>query len=1071
MNNPLGLTTSVVKKVALEVTLKELSVMEKCDVKLITPGGQSTAHKCASRHSDSGESATSRKDESERLGTSNKIKYRNTNYLATFNANSLLKVGKLKTLTDTLKEHRIIITAVQETRFMDEDTFESGGFRILKGKTGTRVMKNMPHLGTGFVIDKKVLDSIISFESTSERLCTLTFKSTNKVYTIVNAHAPINIDNKKKKEKVQLFWDKLDDTIQKIPEKHCVILLGDFNAQVGREKRFRHVVGNYPAHNRTNQNGIRLIELCQAHNLVLKSTSFKKLPRKQKTWMSPNPLLGEFQLDHVAIKRKFHKEIQNVRVLRGANLDSDHYLSKVKLKIIPKSNFQRKNLTRRRYDPEKIKEKKEEWGKLTSDLVDQDWKQMEKTLINKAEMLAPATRTKKHRWWNDECDKLLELRKKAWHSWKSKKDERSWQHFVETRKMVSKKIKKVKKEHEDQLLRKINDDFAKNNMRNYYRIFREKLNGYEAPTLQLQDKNGNLAYSNKDNCKILADYFKELLNCEEPQQKMAFNGGLKSLPNPDSKPPSISEIQEIVAHMENFKASGENQITAELWKYASKNAIVSLQKIFEEIWKEGVFPEEWKMALIHPLHKKGSKSDPNNYRGISLVDVTYKILSRALLKRAEPQLDCQIGEYQAGFRKGRSCPEQILNLRNILAYQKQRAKPYIVTFVDFQKAYDSIDRESLFYILEEFGLDGKTLNIIKETLTNTPSKVRFMGELSEPFEIRTGVRQGDGLSPLLFNCALEKVVREWDAKTRGGIRLGTKNKGITIKCLAFADDLALLAETWGEAKEQIAELQEQAGKIGLKISFDKTKIMTNIVDSPTRFKVGTQKIEVVRSFKYLGEWIEWNNLEGKAMEARRTKMELAFQKTKNTYNKKTLSWNSKIRHYNTVIKPEALYAAETLVMGRKGQMEKLEIKERKILRKIMGPKFQNNKQVFYSNEALYLKSERLSDTMRKRRIDFYGHILRMDPGRLTKQIFDFFHQKKTKPNWFKEVEKDLKELQITEVMLRNGTAKTMTKDKTKRFQDRINTRKPYLISEEERKKRSDRMKNYWEKRRAQASKK
>ncbi len=130
------------------------------------------------------------------------------------------------------------------------------------------------------------------------------------------------------------------------------------------------------------------------------------------------------------------------------------------------------------------------------------------------------------------------------------------------------------------------------------------------------------------------------------------------------------------------------------------------------------------------------------------------------------------------------------------------------------------------------------------------------------------------------------------------------------------------------------------------------------------------------------------------MESRRNKVEMAFQLTKNTYNKKSLSWNAKIRHYNTVIKPEALYAAETLAMTNQDPIEKLEIKERKILRKILGPKFHNNKLIHVKNETLYQRTEKLSDTMRKRRIDFYGHILRMNPNRLTKKIFDYFHQKK-----------------------------------------------------------------------------
>lgn len=1040
--------------------------MEECDVKLITPGGQSTAPRCAGRHSDSGESAALHEDESERLGTSipSKIKPRRTNYIATFNVNSLLKTGKLKHLTDTLKNHKILITALQETRYIDENNFDSEGFRIYKGKVGKRIMKNTPHLGTGFIINKTILDSIINFESLSERLSTLTFKSANKVYTIVNAHAPINEDNRKNKEKVELFWEQLDDVVQKISEKHNILLVGDFNAQVGKEKKYKKVVGNYPAHNRTNQNGMRLIELCQAHNMILKSTAFKKLPRKQKTWISPNPHLGEFQLDHVAIKRKFHKEIQNVKVLRGANLDSDHYLSKIKLKIIPNRKNRTNKLKIRNYDPEKIINSKE-FLFATEDMQNQSWDQIKGSLITKAEQLAPITKAKKHAWWTEECDRLIEQRRKAWQQWQSQKNEHNRQNFLNIRKSVTKNLKRIKKSQEDQFLLQINEDFIKNNTRNFYKTFKQKISKYNPPTLQLQDKDGNIAHNNTDNCKILAEYFRNLLNCEEPIEKMDFSISTTNIPN--SEPPTIGELQTIISNLKNYKASGENQITAELWKNVNKNAIESLRNIFVEIWKKEKVPDEWKMALIHPLHKKGSKTDPNNYRGISLLDVTYKIFSKVLFNRAEPQLDHQLGEYQAGFRKGRSCPEQILNLKNLMAYQKSRAKSYVITFIDFQKAYDSIDRESLFSVLKEFNLDSKTTNLIKETLSNTYSKVKFMGELSESFEIKTGVRQGDGLSPLLFNCALEKVVREWNMKIDSGIRLGPKNKGIKVNCLAFADDMALLAETWEEAKEQILELQKQAAKIGLKISFEKTKMMTNITKTPKHFKVGEQKIEIVKEFKYLGEWISWNALEKKAMESRRNKVELAFQLTKNTYNKKSLSWNAKIRHYNTVIKPEALYAGETLSMTNQGPIEKLEIKERKILRKILGPKFHNNKLIHVRNETLYQRTEKLSDTMRKRRIDFYGHILRMNPNRLTKKIFDYFHKKKTKPNWFKETERDLKELEITENMLTDRTAKKITKNKEVRFQANVKTKRTIRISEEERKARSERMKQYWTKRKAQ----
>lgn len=85
--------------------------------------------------------------------------------------------------------------------------------------------------------------------------------------------------------------------------------MGDFNAENGREKKYQNIVGKYSAHKRTNKNGERLINVCKNYKSVLRSTAFKYLPRKSKTWRHPNPLLREYQLDFVAIARKVSKEI------------------------------------------------------------------------------------------------------------------------------------------------------------------------------------------------------------------------------------------------------------------------------------------------------------------------------------------------------------------------------------------------------------------------------------------------------------------------------------------------------------------------------------------------------------------------------------------------------------------------------------------------------------------------------------------------------------------------------------------------------------------------------------------
>ena len=193
----------------------------------------------------------------------------------------------------------------------------------------------MPLLGTAFYVNKNIVNNVTDFTSKSERLSLLTFKCKIKKYSLNNYHEDINEDNKKNPQKVDDFWDLLEAEILRIPEKNVKILLGDFNTQIGKKGKYRDIVREYLADKRTNRNGERLITLCRSFQLKLMSTHFRKLPRKAKTWVSPNPNLGEFQLDHVAISRKNTKEIMNVKVIRNGEFDSDHYLSRVKIRFLP----------------------------------------------------------------------------------------------------------------------------------------------------------------------------------------------------------------------------------------------------------------------------------------------------------------------------------------------------------------------------------------------------------------------------------------------------------------------------------------------------------------------------------------------------------------------------------------------------------------------------------------------------------------------------------------------------------------------------------------------------------------
>ena len=338
--------------------------------------------------------------------------------------------------------------------------------------------------------------------------------------------------------------------------------------------------------------------------------------------------------------------------------------------------------------------------------------------------------------------------------------------------------------------------------------------------------------------------------------------------------------------------------------------------------------------------------------------------------------------------------------------------------MDFKKAYDSIDREVLLNILNEFGVDLKLLALIKATLTETKSKVKFLGCLSDSFQVKTGVRQGDGLSPMLFNCVLEKIIRTWQKKLLEAhyspLKMGTKSKGVVVDCLAFADDIAILSNDIETARMQIDLLKEIAEQTGLQISFEKTEVMTNIKDAPAKLQTKYGQINRVEKFKYLGEIIMQNGLDKEALKERVRKLEIAYQTSRSIYNKKCLSQNTKLRHYETVLKPVVMYAAETLSLNaNKGLLEELEKKERKIIRGILGSNYKNGTHYKKSNQEVYTKIEKVTETIRKRRARYYGHLKRMDGDRLTKQIFHFFDSKpKTTMPWFLNTKEDLQMLHI-----------------------------------------------------------
>ena len=193
--------------------------------------------------------------------------------------------------------------------------------------------------------------------------------------------------------------------------------------------------------------------------------------------------------------------------------------------------------------------------------------------------------------------------------------------------------------------------------------------------------------------------------------------------------------------MKTNKASGNDYIISEMLKHLPEHVFDYFKLLFNKIFETGQFPDSWTEGIIVPLFKSGDNREPGNYRGITLLSIFSKVFTTIINKRLTEWVEGNgtIFEGQAGFRSGYATVDNIFTLHACIQkhLQKRKGKLY-VAFVDFQRAYDSINRNKLFLILSSYGLGGRILNCLKGIYKEVRACVRSGNLLSEKFMMPLG---------------------------------------------------------------------------------------------------------------------------------------------------------------------------------------------------------------------------------------------------------------------------------------------------------------------------------------------
>ncbi|CAH8620146.1 unnamed protein product [Schistosoma rodhaini] len=250
----------------------------------------------------------------------------------------------------------------------------------------------------------------------------------------------------------------------------------------------------------------------------------------------------------------------------------------------------------------------------------------------------------------------------------------------------------------------------------------------------IKDKEGKTIAETEEQRKRWAEYFEELLNRPAPLNPPDIKAAHTDLPI-DVAPPTIEEVKMPIRHIKSGKTAGPENIQAEALK-SDIEVTTNMLHLIKKIWEEEQRPTNWKEGYLIKIPKKGDLSKCENYRGISLLSVPGRVFNRVLLNRMKDAVDAQLRDQQAGFRKDRSCTDQIASLRIIVEQSVKWNSSLYINFIDYEKAFDSVDRRTLWNLLRHYGVP-EIVNIIQNPYDGLQSVSQLQHRTSY---VRTSVR-------------------------------------------------------------------------------------------------------------------------------------------------------------------------------------------------------------------------------------------------------------------------------------------------------------------------------------------